>query len=98
MSNTPGADLLNGGEAGKPSWPFRRTTLFRKVTGPFQRANSRPVGAGPDSGQPWPTASNLDEVTCLAEDLSQVYVDAKGTEHTIGDMVIELYQVLVEKK
>lgn len=97
MSDTPGADLLNGRPTGGQPWPFRPLTLFRKVTGPFQRANSRAVGAGPDSGQPWPTSSTVDAVTCLSEDLSQVYTDSKGREHTIGDMVIELYQKLVEQ-
>lgn len=98
MSDTPGADLLNGGQGGQPSWPFRRVTLFRKVTGAFQRAATRPVGAGPDSGQPWATASALDELTCLSEDLSQVYVDSKGKEHTLADMIILTYQKVVEGK
>lgn len=91
MSDTPGADQLNGRIGGGAPWPWRPVTLFRKVTGPFQRAHSRGVGAGPDSGTPWNTPSTIDQITCLSEDLSQVYVDPAGKEHTLGDMIIELY-------
>lgn len=90
MSDTPGADQLNGQTGGK-AWPWRPVVLFRKVTGPFMRAHGRPPGAGPDSGQPWATPSVIDQITCLSEDLSQVYVDPAGKEHTMGDMILELF-------
>ena len=97
MSDTPGADQLNGRIGGGAPWPWRPVTLFRKVTGPFQRARGRAVGAGPDSGQPWGTPSTIDQITCLSEDLSQVYVDPKGKEHTLADMIIEMYIKSQEK-
>lgn len=83
---TPGSDRLDG----KPQWTWRPTTLYRKVTDSLQRATKRT--GGPKPGDPWDSTSTLDEVTCLAEDLSVVYVAPDGKEYTLSDMVIELFK------
>lgn len=82
---TPGSDRLDGNPGGN-AWPWRPTILYRTITGLFQRATART--AGPAPGTNWPSTSTLDEVTCLAEDLSVELTGPDGKKYTLSDMVV----------
>jgi len=85
--------------------PWRPVELYRTVTAPGDRTVARNRGTlgsaglgGPQAGQSWDTPSTLDQVTVLSEILTVQYQDAKGVKHTLSDMVIALYQKLVENQ
>lgn len=87
----PGVDALDG-RTNNSVLPWRPVELYRKVKDSRQRATVRK--AGPTPGAPWATPSTLDEITCLAEDLSVVYVAPDGSEWTVSDMLIEVFKAV----
>lgn len=95
-------DGRNSDAPGRPTLPWRLTKLYKRVKG-WQGPLATPVrkngGSTNDTpGTEWNTPSSSDELTVLAEILTQVYVDATGKEHTAFDLLVELHQALVEKK
>ena len=99
-------DKLDGrtsDKPGRPTLPWRLTKLYKRVDG-VQGPAKTPVRkeGGSDGantpGQPWNTPSSLDEITAMAEILTQVYVDSTGKEYTAFDLLVSLHQALVEKK
>lgn len=85
--------------------PWRPVELYRKVKAAGDRLVARNRGSlgaagkgGPQAGVPWDTPSTLDQITALAEILTVVYTDPAGKDHTLSDMIIELYQDLQARK
>ena len=78
-------------DTGQPE-PHRPVELYRRVTDSRQRPVPRT--GGPRPGKPWLTPSTLDQVTCLAEDQSIVYVDPDGVEWSLADMIIEIFKAV----
>jgi hypothetical protein len=81
-------------KGGYPTLPYRLTKLYNERTdevGP-EHTPVRKEGGDQGPGKPWNTPSTLDEVTVLAEILTQVYVDPSGKKHTAFDMLVGLYK------
>lgn len=85
--------------------PWRPVELYRKVKAAGDRLVARNRGTlgsaglgGPQAGASWDTPSTLDQVTVLSEILTVVYTDPAGKDHTVADMIIELYQDLQARK
>jgi|GEM_PF-5203237 hypothetical protein len=85
---------------GRPTLPWRLTQLYKRVSGyqgPFKTPARKVGGSLSDKpGEIWNTPSMPDEVTVLAEILTQVYVDKDGKEFTAFDLFVAIHQKLNE--